>query len=565
MVSQRIRRVIELVRKVQQFVLRDMWAYDTTGKRRIYTWAVHLLKLSVLVYRNLMEKRFFLRAHALTYWTLISIVPLVAVFAVALKGLGQTNLADERFWPQVEHVIKPIAPAARTMLGSVLEQRSAYWEEQEKQRKKQEAKEMAEQGAADAQAAKDTGNPALGVDTEDAAAAEDAKFLVTKIRGFVENLNTKAMGVAGFTIALLTVVSLLSKIEQGFNDIWGIRRKRTFVTRLVVYWGVVTLPTLVLVVTSGYNIATKSEKLMHQVNTLPIIGGFVRGMLPYVWVWIAFALLYIIMPNARVRLRSAIVAGVVAGTIWHIMNQGYGLYFAWMANSARFALYRVLYGSLAAVPFMLFWVYLSWAIVLFGAGVAYADQNLSVFEREGVTLLTSFGDRMFVLLRCLVAVGQAFHFDRKPLTTRSIYLSLRLPASIVYDCMLELKDLGYVTEIVSDGDDESTAYQPTSSLENYTIYDVINRMHHHGGRHFPMPDDKAKELLNDAVARIWKVTKEELADVTCHYLVLQAGPFHESKATTFQEEMDAMLEAEKEIEERQERAELEREAAGQDA
>ena len=537
MVAKRVRQAIEFAKKARSFLLRDMWAVDTTGKRRVISWAVHLLKLSFLVYKNLSEKRFFLRAHALTYWTLISIVPLLAMLAVGLKGLGQTDMAHARFWPQVEKLLTPVAPAARMMLKDMPSKDTT--------------------GAPAGGAGPDAGErsapkPKEGASAEgDAAAAEDAKVLVARIRGYVEGLNTKGMGVAGLTIALLTVISLLTKIEQGFNDIWGIRRKRTFVTRFVVYWGVMTLPTLMLVVAGGYNIATKGEKLVDQVHGIPVIGALTRVLLPYVWVWIAFALLYMIMPNARVRLRSAIVAGVVAGTIWHLMNQGYAFYFSWMASSGeRYRLYKVLYGSLAAVPFMLFWVHLSWAVVLFGAGVAYADQNLSVFEREGVTLSMSFGDRMFVGLRCLVAIGQAFHFDRKPLEARSIYVSLRLPASIVHDCLQELKDLGYITEsMADDSDSDSVAYQPASSLENYKVYEIVHKMQYHGGRHFPMPDDKAKAMLDDTVARIWDVTEKELGEVTMHDLALQAGPFSEREAASFEDEVEALLKAEEQMEE----------------
>ena len=276
MANQRIRQALDYVRRAQAFLLRDMWSYDTTGKPRIFTWAVHLLKISFLVYKNLTEKRFFLRAHALTYWTLISIVPLLAVLAVALKGLGQTDLADERFWPHVERVLIPVAPAGRMMLDTVATEEDtgavgALAAEQKGPKQSKPETEDRDQGGSGT-------NVARILSAE--KAGEDARYLVARIRSFVENINTKAIGVAGFTVALFTVISLLTKVEQGFNDIWGIKRKRTFVTRLVVYWGVVTLPALVILISSAYNVMTKGEKLLDQVHDVPVLGAMIRFLLP---------------------------------------------------------------------------------------------------------------------------------------------------------------------------------------------------------------------------------------------------------------------------------------------
>ena len=502
MVAERVRQVVELFKKTQAFVLRDMWAYDAAGgHRRIVSWALHILKVSFLVWKNLREKRFFLRAHALTYWTLISIVPVLAVMMIVLRGLGLSEDADKTFWPRIEKMVSRVAPVALDKAGK---SDGAPGEDKP-------AKGQTDEG----QAQEDAPETAQ-------AAEQEAAVLVAKIKEYVANMNTRAIGAAGMTVAILTVISLLTKIEQGFNDIWDIRRKRTFANRVVVYWGVVTLPALMLVVASGMNIITISEKFLKRIEGVPVVGALAGGFIPYLFVWLAFTLLYKIMPNARVKTRSAILAGVLAGTLWQVANQGYSMYLAWTSN--RLAVYRVVYGSLAAIPLFLMWVYLSWAIVLFGAGVAYADQNLSVFEREGVSLGTSFAARQFVGIRACVAIGQAYHYRVPPPSARDIAASLHVPVRIVNDCMKDLKALGYLAEMLGEDEDEEVTYQPATSLENCRLIDLVEGLRTQGGSDFPIPQDAAKAFLDDVRQRVELATRRELADLTLRDVVLKAGP-----------------------------------------
>ena len=107
--------------------------------------------------------------------------------------------------------------------------------------------------------------------------------------------------------------------------------------------------------------------------------------------------------------------------------------------------------------------------------------------------------------------------------------------------------MGYITEITADGDEDSVAYQPASSLENFRVHDVIHKMHHRGGQQFTMPDDRAKDMLNDAVKRIWDVTEKELGDMTMRDVVLDAGALHKAKAPTFKDEVEALIQSEEQI------------------
>lgn len=617
MVAQRIRQAVEFAKKAQSFVLKDMWAASMAGEGWIISWAVRILKMSFLVYKNLREKRFFLRAHALTYWTLISIVPALAVTVIVLKGLGGSTQAEENFWPHVETLLAPAAHLAQTPKG--------------------EPADKAKEGDV--------------ASAPSAAEGNQAKMLVGKIREFVDNIDTRAIGAAGMTVAILTVISLLTKIEQGFNDIWDIERKRTFVTRVITYWGVMSLPAVLLVMSSGMNIVSKSEailgkfrggaSLLHsddvqawpslcakvakegkeqqglgarvwglldsdaqravelaagggpvgkglqsqvlealnvlvdqpdlhtekclgklvlppeaknlvgpdpttlpkskvrRLNRLllatcypgeiaegsdgnPVVANLARGFVRYLFVWTAFALLYKIMPNARVHTRSAVVAAIVAGTLWQLSNYGYGLYLSW--TSGRWAVYTVVYGSLAAVPIFLMWVYLSWAIVLFGAGVAYADQNLAVFEREGISLRSSFAAQQFVAIRACIAIGQAYHYRTGLLSTKALSFALCVPIRIVNDCVKDLRELGYLTEVLGENENEEATYEPATSLVNFTLSDLADGLRRRGGGRFPMPQDKAKEALDDAFRRIQEATERELGDTTLLDVVVQAGP-----------------------------------------
>ncbi|HKQ30564.1 MAG TPA: virulence factor BrkB family protein [Burkholderiales bacterium] len=176
--------------------------------------------------------------------------------------------------------------------------------------------------------------------------------------------NAGRLTVLGSLFLLVTAVMLIDTIEQAFNDIWHVRRKRKLLRRMTAYWAVITLGPILMGLSLSITSYVASLPLFSQ---QPVLSGARQAVLriaPIVFEWAAFVLLYTIVPNCTVRIRHAIAGAVVATVLFEIAK----LLFRGFVTS--FASYSAVYGAVAVLPVFLIWIYLSWVITLLGAEVA---------------------------------------------------------------------------------------------------------------------------------------------------------------------------------------------------
>jgi membrane protein len=136
----------------------------------------------------------------------------------------------------------------------------------------------------------------------------------------------------------------------------------------------------VLVLMSGSAtvfITTQVTQITQKVELLGVISPLISFLLkfsPYVLIWALFTILYIIMPNTKVNFKAGLLGGVVAGTLYQIAQWAY---ISFQISAAK---YNAIYGSFAALPLFLMWLQISWWIVLFGAELSFANQNVHTYE-----------------------------------------------------------------------------------------------------------------------------------------------------------------------------------------
>lgn len=173
------------------------------------------------------------------------------------------------------------------------------------------------------------------------------------------------LSIPGLFFLLVTAVLMVYTMEQAFNAIWRVKSSRTGLNAFVMYWAVLTfLPILIGV---GFALTSYffSLPLISETARTLRLNVFYFKYFPYFLTFVAFTMLYIILPNCKVRVRHAAMGGLVATFLFEVTKYGFGLFVV------NFPTYELLYGTLAAIPIFLIWVYLSWIIILFGAMVAY--------------------------------------------------------------------------------------------------------------------------------------------------------------------------------------------------
>ncbi|MGH7780334.1 MAG: YhjD/YihY/BrkB family envelope integrity protein [Candidatus Binataceae bacterium] len=181
-----------------------------------------------------------------------------------------------------------------------------------------------------------------------------------QLMSYVQNVNAAALGTAGAAFLVFTVISTLGNIEQAFNVIFRVSRSRNYLRKFSDYLSVLfTVPLMIaaaLAVTAVVSV---------RVSSLPLL----TTIAPYLFVWGAFFFLYVFFPYTKVKLGPALLGSLVAAILFQLAQWGYVRFQVGAAN------YKAIYGALATVPIFLVWIYLAWAIILFGAEVTAAAQR----------------------------------------------------------------------------------------------------------------------------------------------------------------------------------------------
>lgn len=201
----------------------------------------------------------------------------------------------------------------------------------------------------------------------------------------------------GTVMLVVTVLLLLHTIDSVFNDIWGVRTPRPLLTRLTVYWVALTVGPFALagsVFATGRLVATSIEFIGNDAQ----IGAFSTTFVPLGLIGTLFSFLYFAVPNHPVRLVHACIGGFVAAIAFLVMQRMFGSFIA------GFPTYTLIYGTFAAMPIFLVWLYFSWVVVLVGA--LFTATLPGFFERKQI-VDTFPGDKAWAALNMLAVLARA--------------------------------------------------------------------------------------------------------------------------------------------------------------
>lgn len=183
--------------------------------------------------------------------------------------------------------------------------------------------------------------------------------VTAKLQSFISNIHTTTVGVGGLIALILTSISMLSSAEKAINAVWEAPIRTSWFYRIASYWLFITMGPIALSV--GVGVATSNN--LPLMNLLP--GGFGVFMLS----WLFFFAVYHWVPHTKVNWKCSLIAGAIVAAFWDLARVGYQVY------TAKVVSYNKVYGSLGAVPIILFWIYICWIMVLMGAAITVALQK----------------------------------------------------------------------------------------------------------------------------------------------------------------------------------------------
>ncbi|MBN1788790.1 MAG: YihY/virulence factor BrkB family protein [Sedimentisphaerales bacterium] len=413
-----------MLAKAVQFLKTDLWRIQLKNYSRRKSFLLRQLRIVVLSVRGFAEDKCKFRASALTFFSLLSIVPVIAMMFGIAKGFG----LEER---------------VKTAL----------------MQKMQGQEEIAE-----------------------------------KIIGFSTALLENASGgvIAGIGVAFLfwAIIKVLSNIENSFNDIWGIKNSRSIGRKFSDYLSMMLICPFLLIMASSATVVISSQ-IMNIIQKFAIFNSigplisFLLRLLPYCTIWVMFTFVFIFMPNTKVRFSSGLLAGIVAGTIFQLVQWAY---INFQIGAAK---YSAIYGSFAALPLFLLWLQISWLVVLFGAEISFAHQNVDTYEFEQDCLSASYSFKKLLALLITHQLVKNFCNAEVPLDAQQISQKLEIPIRLVRQILFELVESQILSQ-AQKNNSKDVAYQPAVDVEKLTIKYVLDALEQKG--HSQIPVGKTSEL-----------------------------------------------------------------------
>ncbi|MBA2367748.1 MAG: YihY/virulence factor BrkB family protein [Candidatus Protochlamydia sp.] len=306
--------------------------------------------------------------------------------------------------------------------------------------------------------------------------AEHGEFVERLIEYAYAWLQTVKGGlIAGVgTITLLwTVFGLLNSIETVLNAIWKTRNARSYGRKISDYLAAMLIAPLFLVTSSSINVfistqITQTAQNYVLVEAVSPVLLFLLKLFPFFLSWVLFTFIYLFMPNTKVYLRSALIAGVTAGTAFQLWQW---LYIKFQIGVAS---YGAIYGSFAALPLFLIWLQVSWMILLTGAEMAFEIENDLFIPARKLSPLSSKAIALMITYRCV----EAFVKGEAPLTDRALSHELGMSLNHLQLILEALQSERILSAILFH--DKSIGYQPARAVDTITISrvcDAIDKSH----------------------------------------------------------------------------------------
>jgi len=313
------------------------------------------------------------------------------------------------------------------------------------------------------------------------------------VRGYVVNLDLSGFGAIGGAIFFGTAIFALRHLEQTLNDIWGVESSRSWARRFSACLAVMVVAPISTGLAVSVATTLQNEMIVGRLREIPgfdRLYGFGLAQTPLVFLFIGFTFLYWFFPNTTVRVRAAALGGLVAAVLFLAART---VYVKFQVGAAT---YEAVFGAFSAVPLILVWLYACWAVILLGAEVAYATQNLGSARREIRSGEATPARREAVALELAVAVARAFERQEEPPTAQALALELDEPVRDVRRVLSELEGASLLRYVLSrEGEDAGVV--PGMPVSELTVGEVLRVVRGRGQR-LPPPglhDPSVQETL----------------------------------------------------------------------
>ena len=283
------------------------------------------------------------------------------------------------------------------------------------------------------------------------------------VKRFFGGLDRKSLSILSVVLVIWAALGLLSTIERAFNRIWHVSRGRSLLHRMISYWALLTLGPLLL--STGIYVTTQYPTFQFIETT--VLGHIAPYVLSYLFSVLGFFLLYFMLPNTKVAPGAALWSAAVAALVWSFAKYGFSVYVT------RFIPYSKIYGVVGLIPLGVFWIHITWLIVLFGLQLTYTTQHLQTLEAADIEARRTATQGHFItndltVINIAREIAQAFQRKEGPVPADVICNRLNLPPELGEDIIEGLVEKGLLARTSAP----HVGYVPGRDIEQIKLSDI---------------------------------------------------------------------------------------------
>ncbi len=385
---------------VQTFFRETLWQIDIDSVSKPKRYLITCLRFAYKIQDDFLTGVFTLPASSLAYITLLSFVPLIALSFALAKAFGVHNMLA----PMLHNLLAPIGPKS----GEI----------------------------------------------------------TTTVVGYVDKINVSVLGAVGLVVLVYTVVNTIQQIEQAFNRLWQIHKPRGLLQKFRDYLSVLLVAPLLMVAAIGITTTIMSNTVvqaLHHIEPFGTIILYLGKFLPYLLMIITFTMIYYLLPNAKVALRSALTGGAVAGILWEAVSWGFARFLVSTAH------YSAIYSGFAMVLIFMLWLYFNWIVMLIGVKIAYHHQFPATLRVKNDTEIFSERFQYKLAAAVMYSIGLHHYKGLERWTLNSLVRHFGLPVAPVLRVLEALEDGALIFLIKDD-----MTYIPARDIETILVRDVFS-------------------------------------------------------------------------------------------
>ena len=450
-------RPIILTKRVIKFLTHDMWHLTNEDVKGSYRFFVNIIKALYLSLRFFFSERLMEKASALTYYTILAIVPLMALIVALARGFNLYDL--------IQQSVSSMFPGQEATVN----------------------------------------------------------YLFSFADSYLEHAKTGIVMGIGIVLLIWVIINLMGNIETVFNQIWQQKTDRSAVRKVTDYLSIIIMVPLFLAISSSIEIFSQTVVKNSSID-IDISQTLIQWIhcTRYLLIYIAFFLVYIVIPNTKVKFINAFIASLVAGSIF--------MGFEWLYINGPIwgSKYNAIYGSFAALPLLLLFIQMSWVICLYGAELSYAAQNIQNFNYEKDTQNISY--RYYNFMAIVVAgiiynrfrqSGKTGNDENDAMTTEDVSRLLHLPSKLSNKILSHLNDLDIIRETIDSKHPDQHVWTPGRDVSSFSIADLLEEMDVHGASDFKYDYDGIFNKEWDILCQMRKAHYDAgknalLADIKLH-------------------------------------------------